>query len=152
MIRFKQPGLFQMNKNNQNISLLVFHFAMSASSDWILFCCEFDFAPFIFVFQNRTWLIKLKLHRLDYVGERNGTCSEYRTINFKGEFHLKREVFLRLVCLLFRESHLNDHTIGFLPCERSLLRSFPTHLGKIEATLLAGYRISSTDSRVRTTY
>ena len=23
-------------------------------------------------------------HRLDYVGERNGTCSEYKTINFKG--------------------------------------------------------------------
>ena len=52
-------------------------------------------------------------HRLDYVGERNGTCSEYKTINFKGEFELEREVFLGCVCSPFRERHLNDHTIGF---------------------------------------
>ena len=50
---------------------------------------------------------------LDYVGDRNGTCSEYKTINFKGEFHLDLDVLLGRVCLPFRESHLNDHTIGF---------------------------------------
>ena len=52
-------------------------------------------------------------HRLDYVRERKGTCGEYKTINFKGEFELEREVFLGRICSPFRESHLNDHTIGF---------------------------------------
>ena len=40
-------------------------------------------------------------------------CSEYKTINFKGEFGLEREVFLGRVCPPFRQSHLNDHIIGF---------------------------------------
>ena len=52
-------------------------------------------------------------HRLDYVGERNATCSEYKTNNVKGEFELEREVFLGRVCPPFRERHLNDYTIGF---------------------------------------
>ena len=59
-------------------------------------------------------------HRLDYVGEKNGTCSEYKTINFKGEFELELEVFLGRVCPPFRESHLNDHTIRFRPQTQKL--------------------------------
>ena len=51
-------------------------------------------------------------HRLDYVGEKNGTCSEYKTINFKGEFRLEREVFLAAFVPRFGRQ-LNDHTIGF---------------------------------------
>ena len=51
-------------------------------------------------------------HRLDYVGERNGTCSEYKTISCKGEFELEREDFLAAFVPCSRRQ-LNDHTIGF---------------------------------------
>ena len=47
--RVKQPGLIQMNKNNQNFSLTQTWRNGTQASDWTLFCCEFDFAPFFFL-------------------------------------------------------------------------------------------------------